>query len=58
MSTPRKDGLLLEVVDLAKHYKVNTGLVFSRTAGTVKAVDGVAFQLKRGETLALVGESG
>ncbi len=49
---------LLEVRDLAKHYKVNSGLILSRAAGVVKAVDGVSFKLERGETLALVGESG
>ena len=50
--------VLLEVVNLAKHYAVSTGLILSRAAGAVKAVDGVSFRLHRGETLALVGESG
>ncbi len=49
---------LLEVENLAKHYPVKKGLVMSRTVGTVRAVDGVSFKLARGETLALVGESG
>jgi oligopeptide transport system ATP-binding protein len=51
-------GALLEVKDLAKHYKVRRGLILSRAAGAVRAVDGVSFRLERGETLALVGESG
>jgi oligopeptide/dipeptide ABC transporter ATP-binding protein len=50
--------VLLEVVDLAKHYDVRSGLVFGRNVGVVRAVDGISFQLHRGETLALVGESG
>ena len=55
MSTP---GALLEVENLAKHYPMKRGLVFAKTIGTVRAVDGVSFALMPGETLALVGESG
>ena len=51
-------GPLLEVQDLARHYAVKRGLVFAKTVGTVRAVDGISFRLARGETLALVGESG
>jgi oligopeptide/dipeptide ABC transporter ATP-binding protein len=49
---------LLTVTDLAKHYPVRRGMVLARQIGTVRAVDGVSFTLNRGETLALVGESG
>jgi oligopeptide transport system ATP-binding protein len=49
---------LLEVEDLARHYPVKRGLVLSKTVGVVRAVDGISFKLGRGETLALVGESG
>jgi oligopeptide/dipeptide ABC transporter ATP-binding protein len=49
---------LLEVSGLAKHYPVTQGIVFRHQIGTVKAVDGVSFSVDRGETLALVGESG
>jgi peptide/nickel transport system ATP-binding protein len=48
---------LLEVKDLAKHFPITSG-VFGRTSGYVYAVDGVSFHVHRGETLALVGESG
>ncbi|WP_270935725.1 ABC transporter ATP-binding protein [Falsiroseomonas oryzae] len=48
---------LLEVAALAKHYPVKQGLL-GRTQGLVRAVDGVSFAIARGETLALVGESG
>ena len=49
---------LLEVENLAKHYPMRRGVVVQRTVGNVRAVDGIGFTLARGETLALVGESG
>lgn len=48
---------LLEVRDLYKYFPINAG-VFSRHVGDVRAVDGIDFSIKRGETLGLVGESG
>ncbi|HEY8532468.1 MAG TPA: dipeptide ABC transporter ATP-binding protein [Micromonospora sp.] len=49
---------ILEVRDLVKYYPVTRGIVFKKTIGHVKAVDGVSFELRRGETLGIVGESG
>ena len=49
--------LLLRVKDLKVHFPIRRG-VFRRTAGYVRAVDGVSFDLQEGRTLALVGESG
>ncbi|MCY4582130.1 MAG: ATP-binding cassette domain-containing protein [Chloroflexi bacterium] len=51
-------GPILEVNDLRMHFPVTTGVVFRKTVGTVKAVDGVTFSIQPGETLGLVGESG
>jgi oligopeptide/dipeptide ABC transporter ATP-binding protein len=56
MSGPNA-GPLLEVDGLRKHFPVRGG-VWSRTIGTVRAVDGVSFSVMPGETLGLVGESG
>ena len=48
---------LLEVRDLAKHFAIG-GRMFSPVTGTVRAVDGVSFDVRRGETFGIVGESG
>lgn len=51
------DKPLLEVRELKKHYPITSG-VFRRQTGSVKAVDGVSFDVNAGETFAIVGESG
>ena len=56
-SKPVGNEVLVSVRGLKKHFPVTKG-VFRRKVGAVRAVDGVAFDIRRGETLGLVGESG
>ena len=59
MSSSNGTGeVLLEVKDLKMYFPVTAGIIFQRKIADVKAVDGVTFSIKRGETLGLVGESG
>jgi oligopeptide transport system ATP-binding protein len=50
--------VLVRVENLQKYFPIQRGLVFQRTVGLVQAVDGLNFDIYRGETLGLVGESG
>src|SRR5690625_3821928 len=50
--------VLLDVKNLVKHFPITQGIIFSRQVGAVKAVDDISFQIHKGETLGLVGESG
>ena len=52
------DPPLLEVTDLVKHFPVKSAGLIRRTIGQVQAVDGVSFQVAKGSSLGLVGESG
>ena len=56
-SKPVGNEVLVSVRGLKKHFPVTKG-VFRRKVGAVRAVDGVSFDIRRGETLGLVGESG
>jgi len=49
---------LLAVQDLQKHFPVTRGIIFQKEVARVRAVDGVSFTIKKGETLGVVGESG
>ncbi len=56
--TALADEPILRVEDLKVHFPVTKGILIQRQVATVKAVDGVSFTIRRGETLGLVGESG
>ena len=49
---------LLEITDLKMYFPITKGIIFQKKVADVKAVDGVSFAIKKGETLGLVGESG
>ncbi len=49
---------MLQVEDLKMHFPITKGIIFQKQVGAIKAVDGLTFDLVKGETLGLVGESG
>jgi oligopeptide/dipeptide ABC transporter ATP-binding protein len=49
---------IVQVRGLVKHFPIRRGIIFQRTIGAVKAVDGIDLEIERGETLGIVGETG
>ncbi len=52
------NGALVQVRDLKMHFPITQGILIQRKVGAIRAVDGISFDIVRGETLGLVGESG
>jgi len=55
---PLDPEAILTVRDLQMHFPVTQGIIIQKKVGAVRAVDGISFEVKKGETLGLVGESG
>ena len=55
---PPSTDVLLRVEDVVKRFPISRGVLFKRRIGSVHAVEGVSFEVRRGETLGLVGETG
>jgi oligopeptide transport system ATP-binding protein len=53
-----ENGTLIKVDKLTKHFPITRGILIQREVGAIQAVDGVTFDIRKGETLGLVGESG
>ncbi|HEY5196970.1 MAG TPA: dipeptide ABC transporter ATP-binding protein [Solirubrobacteraceae bacterium] len=58
MNSATAEPPLVEVRDLVKHFPITKGILLQRKVGAVRAVDGLSFEVRRGETLGIVGETG
>jgi oligopeptide transport system ATP-binding protein len=58
MTTTNGNQAIIKVKDLKMYFPITQGIIIQRHIGDIKAVDGLNFEVKRGETLGLVGESG
>ena len=56
--SPSRAEPIIRVENLVKHFPITRGIIFQKQIGEVRAVDGVSFELNKGETLGVVGESG
>ncbi len=57
-AAPVESNVIMSVRDLEMHFPINQGIIFQKQVGAVRAVDGISFDVRKGETLGLVGESG
>jgi oligopeptide transport system ATP-binding protein len=58
VAPPRNGDVLLRVEHLVKHFPITRGIIIQKSIGAVRAVDDISFEVNRGETFGLVGESG
>ena len=58
MAQAKTDNVLIDVRNLVMYFPVTSGIIFQKKVADIKAVDGISFYVKKGETLGLVGESG
>ena len=58
MEDNKADEKIINVINIKKYFPINSGIIFQKKIGDIKAIDGISFYVNKGETLGLVGESG